>query len=233
MARRDDSTRVFECAVVKRLRLQATAGLLGMAPVAMAGVVAPEAAVEKEAGIKAWIKEKLADRRIQGALNVWQRACFDYSGAGLILGLPHEGNALFVQYEISPAGELEEKSRQKEGSPANHDRVFARWLVDRIGEAISVRLDADNLSQRRQFFRCVFSAAHALVNAINIEFQVIFEKPLAVTTEPKDAEQWLIQEELARRLGSSIRSDNSYIQPSLVIRPQLRIGEEIFPGMVA
>ena len=172
-----------------------------------------------------WIGKLLSDDRINAALKCWDTAYGKASNTGWVLGIPRNKD-IFQAYLDSAAGKLTTERDE------DHSNSFAEWLVNRVGEAVSAGLTPDNLSIRRQVSWDVFKATNTLLNAISPLFNVVFDKPTQVTSDQQH--EWLIQGELARKLGSRIRSDDSYIQPTLVVRAQLRIGEDnIFPGVVA
>lgn len=85
----------------------------------------------------------------------------------------------------------------------------------------------EDLFARQLAVERVWRAAEGLADAHGLELRV--EAPRAVG--PRHQEHWIIDEDLARQVGSS--SDSGFVQPVLVLRPALlREGRVLLEGVV-
>jgi hypothetical protein len=159
----------------------------------------------------AWAHERQLDVLIEGLLDEWTEACVSASRVGWSLGIPAGDQVLQVWARTA----------------APTDRpgpAFAVWLVGEIGRAVRNGLADRTVAEVRDpAARMVHQAAARLVRGLDERLEVETQPPAGVG--PKHRESWLVDEEVADRLGNAVVS--GVLQPLIALRPVVRKGDEV------
>ncbi len=160
---------------------------------------------------EAWARTTSRDPLVHGLLDQWTEACIAASRVAWILELP--------------AGDQLLQAWARHAPPTDRpSEAFARWLCAGLGRAARSGLDAREVAERRDpAVRGLHRAAERLVRAIDSDLVLDCHPPPGVG--PRDRERWLIDREVAARLGNEVVGD--VVHPLVVLRPALLRGDAV------
>lgn len=162
-------------------------------------------------GAADWLDARARDVVVRAMLDEWTAAAAQARSLGWMCGLPR-GEDLLGRY--AREGRLVD----------DHDASFGRWLVGEFGRRTRLGLhDRRDAEARRAGVEHLLVALARLLRSLAPALRIDWEVPAVVG--PAERHRWLVDGDLARRLGAPGGADVH--RPVFVLRPVLLLGDAV------